>query len=354
VAARILQVVTDTDRRGAQVFATDLHRAFERLERDVRTVALAPGTSGGLEVPVLGTSRRAMSTLVALRAEIRDSTVVLAHGSTTLPACAVASIGTGVPFVYRQISDSRFWAASRLRRWRVRIALARAAAVVALWDGSSRTLHDYLGVRTERIRVIPNGVEPTRFAPVMPHDRTVARARFGLDADIYTVAYVGALAPEKGVDRIVRASLHLPQCQFLVVGDGPERAALEASAAGDANVFFAGSIDDPREAYCAADLVVLPSRGGDSMPATLIEAGMCGLPCISTDIEAIPDVVVDGETGMILDHSDELGWAEAIDFFASGRTPDAVAMGTAARRRCLERFNIDAVALQWAATIDAI
>ncbi len=66
----ILQVVTDTDRRGAQVFATDLHAAFERAGRNVRTVALAPGATGGLDIPVLGTRRMGLATLprVAARA----------------------------------------------------------------------------------------------------------------------------------------------------------------------------------------------------------------------------------------------------------------------------------------------
>src|SRR4051794_10190147 len=131
----ILQVVTDTDRRGAQVFAEDLHAALVRRGHGVTTVALAPGVVGGLDLEALGPRRRSVQTLRELRCAARRHEAVLAHGSTTLPMCALALVGTSVPFAYRQISDSLFWAPDRLRRLRVRIGLARAARVVALWTG---------------------------------------------------------------------------------------------------------------------------------------------------------------------------------------------------------------------------
>lgn len=354
VSAPILQVVTDTDRRGAQVFATDLHRAFEHAGRSVHTVALAPGTTGGLDLPVLGARRLSPRTLHALRVEVKRSCVVLAHGSTTLPACAIATLGSGVPFVYRQISDSRFWAPSGLRRARVRTAIRRAAAVVALWDGSARTVREHLGVPTDRIHVIPNAVESERFQRANSADRLRARERFGLASERFTVLYVGALAREKGVDRLVDAAGSLPELQFLIIGDGPEHAALEERAESTgAPVSFAGSMTDPRDGYRAADLLVFPSRGGDSMPAVLIEAGLCGLPCIATDIEAIPEIVVEGVTGSVLDRGADDRWAEAIEGFA--RDPDrGRVMGDAARAHCEARFDIDVVAAQWMRVVDGL
>ena len=156
----ILQVVTDTDRRGAQVFATDLHDALVRRGRQVKTVALAPGVVGGLELPTLGPTRKHPSTINALRTACREVDVVVAHGSTTLPLCALVRPLTGTPFVYRQISESTFWAGSAARRLRVRAALSAASRVVALWSGSADTLHDTFGVVRHKIRVVPNGVPP--------------------------------------------------------------------------------------------------------------------------------------------------------------------------------------------------
>ena len=116
---RVLQVVTDRDRRGAQVYATDLAPGLQNLGCAVETVALAPGNHGDqLAIDVLGPSRRSLATFRALRARARSFDVVIAHGTTTLPACAIALSGSGVPFVYRQISDPLFWAATTARRLR--------------------------------------------------------------------------------------------------------------------------------------------------------------------------------------------------------------------------------------------
>lgn len=295
-----------------------------------------------------------MKTLAALRREIKKADVVLAHGSTALPACAIASVGPRAPFIYRQISDSRFWAPSGFRRARVRAALSRAAAIVALWEGSAETLHHYLGVPRSRIRVIPNGAEAANFAPPSAVERAEARVSLGLATDRFTVVYVGALVPEKGVDRLVRAAAELPELQFLVAGDGPQRLELDAGVDPDgAPVTFAGSLDDATAAYRAADLFVLPSRGGDSMPAVLIEAGLCGVPCVSTDIEAIPEVVLDGTSGRILARDDDKSWVDVIATFAADPAA-ARRMGAAARAHCVERFDIDVVAGDWLAAIDAL
>jgi glycosyltransferase involved in cell wall biosynthesis len=350
---RILQVVTDTNRRGAQVFATDLHEGFERQGLVVRTVALAPGDVGGLDLPVLGARRRDVATLRALRRELRQASIAIAHGSTTLPACALASVGVGTHFVYRQISDSRFWAPSGLRRLRVRAALARATSVVALWSGSAATVHEHLGVPMSRIRVIPNAVRADRFLPASGDERSSARRRFDLDPSATVVAHVGALAPEKGVDLLIDAVRDLPDVQLLVVGDGPARSELELRAADVApgRARFVGSLDDARPAYAAADVVVLASRGGDSMPAVLIEAGLCGLPAVSTGIEAIPEVVVDGATGIIVDAAVEPLHDALRELIESpGRQH---ALGAAARAHCLEHFALDDVVLRWREVLDA-
>jgi len=348
MSPHILQVVTDTDRRGAQVFATDLQAAFERLGREVRTVALAPGSVGGLPVQVLGERRLAARTLASLRRELRSATVVIAHGSATLPACAISTWGTRVPFVYRQISDSRFWAPSGLRRIRTGTSLRRASRVVALWSGAATTLHTHFGVSLERIRVIPNGVPAERFRPAEAAERLAARREFGLDQALPVVAFLGALVPEKGADLVIDAAAAVPSVRLLVVGDGPERSHLEAQAdrVVPGRVVFAGALSDTRRAYASADVVALPSRAGDSMPGVLIEAGLMGLPSVSTPVEAIPEIVVPGMTGELVPVDDASALADAIDAIVS--TPSrAHTLGRQARARCLERFNIDRVAEAW-------
>lgn len=351
----ILQVVTDTDRRGAQVFATDLHDAFVRRGKRVRTVALAPGAIGGLDLPTLGTRRISLATLRALRREALTHSVVLAHGSSTLPACALGLAVTKAPFVYRQISDSRFWASSATRQLRVRLGLARAAAVVALWDGSARTVHDMFRVPESKVHVVPNGVVSARFAPAAPLERAQARRELGIPHDASVVAFVGALAPEKGPDDAVDAVAMLDGVHLLVVGDGPERTRLEqrADERAPGRVHFTGSLGDPRVGYSAADVVVLPSRGGDSMPATLIEAGLMGIPTVSTPVEGIPTIVLDGSTGRIVPIAD----IDAVAAACAQLLGDAglrARYGAAAIEHCHTHFDIDVVADRWLTVVDGL
>lgn len=139
------------------------------------------------------------------------------------------------------------------------------------------------------------------------------------------------------------------------MGDGPERTALEQLAADVApgRVAFTGALSEPLEAYRAAEGVLLPSLGGDTMPATLIEAGLCGLPSVSTPIGAIEEIVLDGRTGFIVTPGDEDALVTALETLRCD--PDlAAAMGLTARSHCVDTFAIDRVGEQWADTMSAV
>ena len=125
-----LHLVTDRDRRGAQVHAMDLAAGLERWGQDTEVVALAPGQHGDLlDIEALGPWRRSPATLRELRQRAADVDVVVAHGSATLSACVLGLAGISTPFVYRQISDPLFWAGSLARRSRVGAMIRRASRV---------------------------------------------------------------------------------------------------------------------------------------------------------------------------------------------------------------------------------
>lgn len=348
---RVLQVVTDTDRRGAMTFAVDLAPELETLGHEVETVALSPGVHGArLDLPVLGFRRLGLSTLRALRARARGADVAIAHGSTTLVACAAALAGSSTPFVYRQISDLRYWQRAAWRRAYVSAALGRAERVVALWSGSARLLRERLHVAAARIDVIPNAVPAADFRPATPEERTTARHRFGLPPDAAVIVYVGSLVAEKGVGDAVRAAGRVPYAHLLVVGDGPERDRLAELAASEApgRVTFAGTVADRQAMYWAADCCVLPSRGGDSMPAVLIEAGLSAVPAVATPIDGIPEITVDGLTGRLVPPDEPAALTDAILEVLDQRDE----LGAAARARCAQRFDIVAVAGRWRTTLE--
>jgi glycosyltransferase involved in cell wall biosynthesis len=347
---RILQLITDRDRRGAQVFALDLAVGLRELGPTVQTVALAPGTHGDLlPVRTLGRRRLGLRTLRELRHSARNADVVVAHGSSTLPASVLAMVGMKVPIVYRQISDPRIWASSWPRRLRVAAFLRRMNAVVALSEGTSASLKSHYWIRARPpVTVIPNAVPDGRFRRPTPQERVEARSILGLPVDSDVILFIGALAPEKAADLAIVASAGLPAGLLLVVGDGPQRPELEALASRHMPPHrwrFVGALDDPRMAYWSADLLLLPSRS-ESMPAVLIEAGLCGLPSVATDVGAVREVIDHGVTGLVFSVGDTEAMSSAVSALMND-SATRLAMGLAAVGRCSERFTIARTASTW-------
>jgi glycosyltransferase involved in cell wall biosynthesis len=199
-----------------------------------------------------------------------------------------------------------------------------------------------------KIRVIPNGVDTASFPAADDDRRRRARADLGLD-DVPTVAVIGALVPEKGVDVAVRwLADHGTTAQLVIAGDGPERNRLEvlASAGAPGRARFLGSVADVLSVYHAADVVAFPSRGGDAMPAAVIEAGLCGIPVVATAIGAIPEVVHDGVTGVLTPPDDDRAFADAVSELLREPARREI-YGAAARERCLREYSIDVVAEAW-------
>jgi glycosyltransferase involved in cell wall biosynthesis len=345
MSARVLQVIRSTARRGAEVFAVDLAAALETRARDVQTVALTEGSgSDRLAVPTLGTNSLGLSTLRALRRRIKDAPLVISHGSRTLPACALAVSGTGHRFVYRSIGDVVSYAATPARRARVTLALRRTSAVVALWPEAARRLAARHRVPAANIHIIPNGVPAARFPAVDTARRSAARSRFGLAAGEPFALYLGSLNADKNVAGAIEALVAVPDLSLVVAGTGPERARLEALARDvlPGRVHFVGAVRDPADVLAVADLLVLPSLT-EGMPAVLIEAGLSGLPVVATDVGAVREVVVPGETGMVVPPRDPGALSKAVrEVLAS-----PAGLGLRAREHCLARFEIGVVARAW-------
>ena len=345
----MLQVVTDRDRRGAQVFAMDLASGLVALNVSVDTVALTKGLHGDLlPLQTLGPSRRSPATFRSLRRRAQSYDVVIAHGSATLLACALALFGSRTPFVYRQISDPLHWASSWRRRLRVAAFVRRAAGIVVLSQSVARVFGRHYRLSNERMTVIPNAVQGGAFSSPSPQQRSDARANVGVAQEALVVAYVGALVEEKGVDLAIDAIGSSDSGTLLIVGDGPERMRLErfAERVAPGRVRFTGALDSPVVAFHAADLLVLPSRAGDSMPAVLIEAGLCGLPAVTTPVGAIADVVVDGSTGRIVPVGDgDAFTAAVVELLADSHKRHE--LGAAAQSRCRSCFTIETTASAW-------
>jgi teichuronic acid biosynthesis glycosyltransferase TuaC len=216
------------------------------------------------------------------------------------------------------------------RRW-IRWAARHAAGLVTVSSGLKRRL-EALGVSPERVRVLRNGVDLDRFHP---YDREAARRAIGFARP--TLLAVGNLVMLKRHRLMVEALTLLAGVDLAIVGEGPERGAIEGLARerGVAErVRLLGRLDQDRlpEIYSAADLLLLVSTN-EGWPNVLLESMACGTPVVVSDIDGIGDIVALPEAGRVLAETTPTALASAIGDLLAG--PPA----RAATRRYAEQFD---------------
>jgi sugar transferase (PEP-CTERM/EpsH1 system associated) len=286
-----------------------------------------------LEVHGRGLGRGARRLVLELRRLKPD--VLHTHNLAAHLLGAAAARIAGVPVVVHT-KHGRYDIRSWRRALGMRAASAMSSMVVPVSEDSA---HEALeGVSARKIRVIHNGVD---VAGITPGDR-FSRA----PGD--RVVSVGRLAAVKDYPTLLRAARRvvdaLPSFHLDLVGDGPERTALESlrSELGlDGHVTFLGERHDVRERLQAADVFVLSSTS-EGLSLALLEALASGLPIVATRVGGNAQVVTDGETGRLVPPSDPGALAEALIDVLTDR-PRQSAMGRAARRRAEEHFSLTAV-----------
>jgi glycosyltransferase involved in cell wall biosynthesis len=198
-----------------------------------------------------------------------------------------------------------------------RLFLRPCDRVVAVGRSVKQALIDNEGIPAERIEVIYNGVPLARLAGVAALRQQV-REELGISPAAAVAILVARLDPIKdhGTALAVAARLRQtrPDFKLLIVGDGPLRADLEARVKamelGDTVQMLGLRTDVPR-LLAAADLFLLTSLS-EGIPVTLIEAMGAGLPVVATRVGGVPEVVVDGQTGLLADASDADALAAAV------------------------------------------
>ena len=351
---RVLHVLATGQRRGAEVFAADLVAALAAPDLRQRVAVLhgAPPWAVGFAAPAVALggrpSRLHPGALWRLRLLLRDwrPDVVQAHGGQPLKYVALAAGAGHPPVVYRRIG-SVSWLSSRPRRVLYGRLVRRATRVVAVAESVRTETVAAFGLPEERVVTIPNGVDPRRLAP--GRDRDATRAALGIGGLSDVVVSLGALAWEKDPLGQLEVTAPLlrrrPRAVHLFVGDGPLRADLEEAAARHGlrgQVMVLGSRGDVGDLLAAGDLLLFASRT-EGMPASVIEAGMAGLPVAGVALTGVPEVVEHGVTGLLVAPGDHDGLRAATERLLDDGTL-RVSMGAAARERCRRRFGIDAVA----------
>ncbi len=271
---------------------------------------------------------------------------VVAVQSYVAAVAVAALVGTGVNVVANEQNDpvrrhhQMRGSTAHLLRLAMWITFRRADAVVACGDGVGRSIERFLHLPANRVESIFNPLDIDRIrALAMEPVRNPA-----------PVVFVGRLAPQKRVDRILHAAVHLPQSIMVdLVGDGPSRRELEALAKtlGIAHrVRFRGATPNPYPHIAAADVLLMTSDH-EGMGNVLTEALALDTIPIALDCEHGPrEVLEGGRHGVLVTHFEPESFGRHIvDALGSRRaiSPDAV-----------DRFALDTVAAEWLELLDRV
>jgi glycosyltransferase involved in cell wall biosynthesis len=190
----------------------------------------------------------------------------------------------------------------------------------------------------DKLEIGPLGVDPQRFSP----------RRFRLSPTRFEILCVGRLVPSKGqlvliaaIERLVKTK---PSLRVRLVGDGPERESLERAIAAanlGSYIVLEGSVNQDRiqEFYRQADIFVLASFA-EGIPVVLMEAMAMEIPCISTFVAGIPELIRNETDGILVPPSDDLALASAINRLIEDSALRH-RLGVAARRRVMEKYDLD-------------
>ncbi|MBI1942742.1 MAG: glycosyltransferase family 4 protein [Betaproteobacteria bacterium] len=265
--------------------------------------------------------------------------VLCSHSSTDswLAALALAALGRPCPIVrMRHISA----AVSRgpLSRW---LYMRAAARVVTTGEALKRQLVAENRYDAARIESVPTGIEAGRFRP---GERKAARARFGLPQSGILVGIVATLRSWKGHLDLLEAMARLPQgIELVIVGDGPQRAVLEAAIARlglQGRVHMQGDQADVLPWLRALDIFALPSYANEGVPQALAQAMLVELACVSTPVGGIPELAEHERTALVVPPRDPAALAAAIERLA-GDEGLRRELGQAARKHCVEGYSYE-------------
>ena len=186
-------------------------------------------------------------------------------------------------------------------RYVERLLARRTSRIIAITQALARFQIDRVGLPADKVEVIHYGLDDLP-APwgTNPADDVPAAAP--------VLLAVCRLEPQKGVEVAIRALREIPGAHLVVLGEGPERAELERLA--DERVHLLGRVPDVAAWLRRADVLVHPVRW-EGFGLALLEAMLASLPVVATRVSSIPEIVVDGETGLLVPPDDPGALAEA-------------------------------------------
>jgi len=343
---RILHTESSLGWGGQEIRVLTEARGVSRLGHEVLLAAppeariFAEAARFGVEALALSIARKGPRGIAALRGLLsrRNLDVVNTHSSTDswLTALASAMLPRAAPLV-----RTRHISAPVPRNLATRWLYGRATArIVTTGERVREQVIAAAGVDPARVVSIPTGIDLERFRP---GERDAARAALGLPREARIVGIVATLRSWKGHVHLLEAfaALARADARLAIVGDGPQRDALERRAADlgiAASVTFAGNQADVVPWLQALDLFCLPSYANEGVPQALMQAMACALAVVTTPVGSIEEIVTDGVEGVIVPPADPARLRAAL---ASLLDDDVrrLALGERALARARARFG---------------
>jgi starch synthase len=306
-----------------------------------------------------------LSMTAAVGPEMNRAQLVHSHTWYANLAGHLAAMLYGIPHVMtmHSLEALRPWKAEQLgggyqlSTWCERVSAASAAAVVAVSDGMRADITSvYPEISAERIRVIRNGIDTSEYHP---DPNTDVLERYGIDPSRPYVIFVGRITRQKGVPVLLRAASGLvPQAQLVLCAGQADTPELEAEVTGLVDGLRAtrsGVVWIPEMLPKREVIQLLTHAAVFACPSVYeplgivnLEAMACGTAVVGSRTGGIPEVVADGQTGLLVPPDEPEPLAVALNALVSD--PDrAAAMGQAGRKRAVAEFGWTAIAAQTAA-----
>jgi glycosyltransferase involved in cell wall biosynthesis len=276
-----------------------------------------------------------------LFARVLGGPPVLIHNHHLLRSSDVTMMEGGL------LSRSRFLKA--IQRWADLIVVPSETAAQAFSDRN-------------KVKVLYNGIDIKHFYP--PIDKAAAKSALGLHPGAFVIGTVSRADPQKGMGAFLEVAKRLshrsPPPAFLIVGGAsfPHEANFyqqiqKTVSAIAAQVVLTGIMDDPLPALHSMDLMLHTSELPESFGLTVAEAMACGVPVVGFDWGGVSEVIVDGETGILVKPLDLDAMAESSNQLLDDSSIRAE-MGRAAIHRCQELFDINDFALRISSLIEGL
>ena len=283
---------------------------------------------------------------------IRENKVDIVHTSIRLADWygRVSAKLAGVPLIFSTIHNTDYW--RRERKYIVysildQLLLVFNTHIIAVSYGVKNFLVRWQSVSPDKITVIHNGIDVEEFTDSTSIEKL--RDLFGLQTDVPAVGFTGRIERQKGLHIFLHAAQYILQSgrpvQFLIVGDGSLRRELESLAKKleiEQHIIFTGFRSDRSEVLTILrflDIFVMPSLW-EGLGLSIIEAMRAGKPVVASNVDGIPEVVLDQETGILVPPSEPKALADAICTLLD--SPEKCReMGKMGRQRALKHFSID-------------